>query len=356
MLAVVSTQSPGVNKKNKIITTVIIIAIVLAVVLEPILILRNKSSDSDTNASDTSNNSDNNTTLTLSPNKNGHRGLKNKGYNLCYMNVIIQSLFFLPKFRKYIYCQDHNTDILKALNDIFHKMQFEDSLTDATKVVEKLGGTIGKQEDSSEYYVQLINVLGDKSVKSMMLCKFDDNTESIRSGETEESDSEAFCNIVIDATQDTNLVEDIKNKYIDGLTTPSFTKYELPSVLYIQLSRLHFIKKQKHSIKTDNKYEFPEILDLCSLTQNDVDDITRTDVYELAQVIVHVGQTSDSGHYYIYIKDPGTEEWFKFDDETVSEVTKEEVMHAHPTYSTAPHMLTYVRQSDMNDIFCEIQV
>lgn len=43
-------------------------------------------------------------------------------------------------------------------------------------------------------------------------------------------------------------------------------------------------------------------------------------VYELFSIMVHAGSAS-GGHYYAYIKDFRTDEWFCFNDQSVSKVS-----------------------------------
>ncbi|KAF9197608.1 Ubiquitin carboxyl-terminal hydrolase 14 [Haplosporangium sp. Z 27] len=48
--------------------------------------------------------------------------------------------------------------------------------------------------------------------------------------------------------------------------------------------------------------------------------------YELAAVLTHIGRTADSGHYIGWTKKGDTDEWYKYDDDKVSPVSKEEIL------------------------------
>lgn len=50
-------------------------------------------------------------------------------------------------------------------------------------------------------------------------------------------------------------------------------------------------------------------------------------IYELYSVMVHRG-TADSGHYFAYIKDTATDQWYKFNDSQVLKVDLLEVLTA----------------------------
>ena len=50
-------------------------------------------------------------------------------------------------------------------------------------------------------------------------------------------------------------------------------------------------------------------------------DYSRQHVYELYAFIVHEGRKSDEGHYYALIRHKTQyNTWYKFDDETVTEI------------------------------------
>ncbi|KAF9919144.1 Ubiquitin carboxyl-terminal hydrolase 14 [Lobosporangium transversale] len=48
--------------------------------------------------------------------------------------------------------------------------------------------------------------------------------------------------------------------------------------------------------------------------------------YELAAVLTHIGRTADSGHYIGWTKKGDEDEWYKYDDDKVSPVSKEDIL------------------------------
>lgn len=46
-------------------------------------------------------------------------------------------------------------------------------------------------------------------------------------------------------------------------------------------------------------------------------------VYHLYAIIVHEGYSTANGHYYAYIKNQGTNIWYKYDDEEVKPIGKD---------------------------------
>jgi len=89
---------------------------------------------------------------------------------------------------------------------------------------------------------------------------------------------------------------------------------KLPPVLHIQLLRFVFDTKTGHKKKISDEYSFPYTLKL------DVENgISAT--YELSAVLLHIGSSAYGGHYVAHIKpQPSSDQWFKFDDETVTEL------------------------------------
>ena len=121
----------------------------------------------------------------------------------------------------------------------------------------------------------------------------------------------------------------------------------LPQTLVIQLKRFHYDWETNRSLKFDDYFEFPWVLDMGPFTSDGIaakedrdnfqaklspglslntslKDITFN--YDLVGVTVHSGQ-ANAGHYYSFIKDrkgnsvvnPNKNKWFKFNDTTVEE-------------------------------------
>jgi ubiquitin carboxyl-terminal hydrolase 36/42 len=51
-------------------------------------------------------------------------------------------------------------------------------------------------------------------------------------------------------------------------------------------------------------------------------------LYDLYGVVIHVGSSTNSGHYYAYCKNFNNSQWFECNDSHISEVKSEsEVLH-----------------------------
>jgi ubiquitin carboxyl-terminal hydrolase 7 len=142
---------------------------------------------------------------------------------------------------------------------------------------------------------------------------------------------------------------------VDALKGQLLHRQGLPSLLQLHLKRFKY-DWQTHTItKLNNRYTFPEEIDLKEIltTNNDTiimphDESQSSTQYVLQSVIVHAGPFG-SGHYYSYCKpmltleEKGEEitytsstsktnkntkrcQWYRFDDEIVTPVTFEEVL------------------------------
>ncbi|AQK94641.1 Ubiquitin carboxyl-terminal hydrolase 25 [Zea mays] len=93
-----------------------------------------------------------------------------------------------------------------------------------------------------------------------------------------------------------------------------------PKVLVIQLKRFEGI----NGGKINRNIEFKEALDLSDCMYNKNQD--PHPVYNLFGCIVHSGLSSESGHYYAYVKDVAIDQWFCCNDSHVSLSSSQNVL------------------------------
>ena len=120
------------------------------------------------------------------------------------------------------------------------------------------------------------------------------------------------------------------NRKVDALKRTCLQR--LPRQLLVHAKRFEFDLEYMKRIKINDRFEFPRRLSLANYTveglarlealerQRDdpsveVPSLPHADEYyefELRGVLVHAG-TADSGHYYSFIRDPGSDnQWFEF--------------------------------------------
>ncbi|PHT39822.1 hypothetical protein CQW23_18676, partial [Capsicum baccatum] len=94
--------------------------------------------------------------------------------------------------------------------------------------------------------------------------------------------------------------------------------YDAPSVAIFHLKR--FESEGSVVGKVEKHVSFPLELDLLPYTDNNQTNNEQMK-YDLYIVILHAGSISSSGHYYCFIcAEPN--EWYKFDDLTVSKIVQ----------------------------------
>jgi len=79
-------------------------------------------------------------------------------------------------------------------------------------------------------------------------------------------------------------------------------------------------------------------------------------MYELSGVVTHRGRLADSGHYVGWCRQaPGSEKWFKFDDDVVTEVGPEAIVDLNGSSSDwhMSYLCIYRRIDDMKELDAE---
>ena len=103
-----------------------------------------------------------------------------------------------------------------------------------------------------------------------------------------------------------------------------------PEILIIILNR-------GKGIEFEVKINFLEELNLSKYIQSN----DKNRIYQLIGVITHIGESSMSGHFIAYCKDPITGKWHKYNDAIVNEVEnfQNEVINF-----AMPYLLFYQRK------------
>lgn len=234
---------------------------------------------------------------------------------------------------------------------------------------------VGTQEDASEFFTTLLESMA-KSIKFAInpsvqnlngRCNAAPNNPSSSSNKrttTILDDIFSFqfrsritcssCNRVSDTIENTNTwpvdvkyVQDVhkgmlhflREEVLDGENaykcdkckkkTRATKKYSIrtaPNILVVHLKRFDF----SYGGKLSHYVSYPEMLSLKSFipeqqqqqqqspeTNFNVEKALRNVSYKLYGVLVHLGNTSHSGHYYSYVRGPN-DVWYKADDQRVS--------------------------------------
>ncbi|KAL3230950.1 Ubiquitin carboxyl-terminal hydrolase 15 [Nakaseomyces bracarensis] len=286
----------------------------------------------------------------------GYVGFKNQGAT-CYLNSLLQSYYFTKYFRKLVYQiptenESPNNSVPLALQRSFYQLQVSKYPLDTLELTRSFGWD--SVEAFTQHDVQELNrILMDRLENRMKGTAVEGQLNEIFVGKMksyikcinvnyESSRVEDFWDLQLNVKGMKGLKESFDN-YIEIELLNGENQYQaqeyglqdaekgvifeaLPPVLHLQLKRFEYDFNYDQMIKVNDKYEFPESIDLSPYLDQSDDNPSReqSSVYKLHGVLVHAGDIS-TGHYYTLIK-PGLEDvWYRFDDERVWKVTKKQV-------------------------------
>lgn len=159
-------------------------------------------------------------------------------------------------------------------------------------------------------------------------------------------------------------------KYQDANKGVIFQSF--PEVLHLHLKRFEYDIQRDAMMKINDRFEFPETLDLEPYLEKDADR-SEPWTYKLHGVLIHSGDLN-AGHYYAFLK-PNKDGWFyKFDDDKVTKATIREVfedafggeyktslVHQRTMQRKQPimrqmnaYMLVYMRESRLDDVLTPV--
>jgi len=132
-----------------------------------------------------------------------------------------------------------------------------------------------------------------------------------------------------------NLYRCIKCKQL----VPAIKRYTLHKASKILLINLKRFEYGKNSHKLSHLVRYPEYLNVKSyMSEENSNDQTLN--YRLYAVLVHVGSSMHSGHYYSYVRSPNNR-WYKADDTTMTQCDLNQVLTQHGAY-----ILCYIKETD----------
>ncbi|POS84668.1 hypothetical protein EPUL_002212 [Erysiphe pulchra] len=332
----------------------------------------------------------------------GYVGLKNQGAT-CYLNSLLQSLYFTNAFRKAVYqipTQDEEslTNSAYTLQRLFYQLQTSKCAVGTSELTKSFGWEtrhIFEQQDVQELSRKLMERMEEKmkgteaekvlprlfsgKVRTYISC-INVNYESHRLEDFWDIQLNVSGNKDLESSfQDYIQVEimDGENQYMAG------DEYKLqdakkgvifetfPDVLHLQLKRFQYDVERDAMMKINDRYEFPEVFDASPYLAEDADK-SEPYIYQLHGVLVHSGDLN-AGHYYAFIK-PEKNGWFyKYDDDKVTKATMREVLednyggeYLHPKghvpirrnkpimRQNNAYMLVYIRQNRIDQVLLPV--
>lgn len=295
--------------------------------------------------------------------------------NTCYLNSVLQALTYTAPFAAYLLSGehqkrcDHQSQVCMTCIFEKHVQEIFDSRSAVTPrdILSRLKNIsknlqVGRQEDAHEFLRAFLDACsrsfiperGKKEKQQDAMAMAIANTTLVHQifggylRSQVRCSSCNFCSNTYDPFLDLSLelnncssVQLALRQFTDTETLSGSNKYKCskckklvcaqkqflihtaPKILTIQLKRFNFGMGLSGE-KINKPISFPFDLDLAPYTSNK----EKPASYRLYAVTVHSGSSSKSGHYFSYARNIGSNLWYRFDDESVSQVSQDVVTRA----------------------------
>ncbi|KAF7712240.1 Ubiquitin carboxyl-terminal hydrolase [Penicillium ucsense] len=285
----------------------------------------------------------------------GMVGLRNQGAT-CYLNSLIQSLYFTNAFRKAVYDIPTEADASRensawTLQRLFYNLQTAEKAVSTTELTASFGWDSRQtfeQQDVQELSRKLMERLeekmkgtvAEKALPELFVGKTKTYISCINV-DYESSRIEDFWDIQLNVRGNKTL-EDSFRDYIQVEILEGENKYDagppyglqdakkgvifesFPPVLHLHLKRFEYDLNALTMMKVNDRHVFPMEFDAAPYLSSNA-DMSEPWIYELHGVLVHSGSL-DAGHYYAFLKPTRDGHWYRFDDDRVNRATEKEVL------------------------------
>ncbi|KAL3659461.1 hypothetical protein V7S43_015453 [Phytophthora oleae] len=300
-----------------------------------------------------------------------HAGLVNPGC-ICYMNSLVQQLFMMPEFCGGLLALDCSKfesvsswkEEIEHLQKLFVSLAYTNYRSfDPTafalshKDLDGNSTDVHVQMDADEFFCLLLDRLEmfirpkpatDDDFMAHCFGGVLVNQILTQQGNLSEREEKFFA-LSLEVSKKRHLAESLE-LYVQGETLEGENAYfcermqrkvsatkrvcikKLPHTLICHLKRFEFDYDTMEKLKINDFMEFPMEIDMFPYTSEalaDTDNAKKAKaiMYDLVGVVVHSG-TSDTGHYYSFIKDRHEAEnqrWLEFNDEVVRDFDVETI-------------------------------
>ncbi|KAF1945532.1 cysteine proteinase [Clathrospora elynae] len=334
----------------------------------------------------------------------GMIGLKNQGAT-CYLNSLLQSLFFTHAFRQAVYQiptaeEADRSNSAYALQRLFYQLQTSPGAVGTTDLTQSFGWDskqIFEQQDVQELSRVLMDKLDEKmkgteaegALTRMFVGKMKTYISCINV-DYESARTEDFWDIQLNVSGNKNLDDSFKD-YIQVETMDGENQYfaenfglqdarkgvifeSFPPVLHLQLKRFEYDFQRDAMMKVNDRYEFPEIWDAAPYLADGADR-SESWIYHLHGVLVHSGDIN-AGHYYAFLKPTKDGHYYRFDDDRVTRATLREALEENfggdyaqangnagqrnpytrawsAKRSMSAYMLVYIRETKLDEVLMD---
>merc|ERR1719505_104980 len=295
------------------------------------------------------------------------------------MNSLLQTLYFSNRLRQAVYQMptendDCNKSVALALQRVFYELQHSDKAVGTKKLTRSFGWeTLDSfmQHDAQELCRVLLDNMEMKMKGTVVESYIQCTNIDYRS-----SRDEPFYDIQLNVKGKKTVLDSFR-EYVKAEKLEGDNKYDagthgmqdarkgvafkhFPPILHLHLLRFQYDPQTDTNYKINDRYEFPEKLNLDEFQEEPTSVPSR---YTLHAVLVHSGD-NHGGHYVAYINPKGDGKWYKFDDDVVSQATKKEAIENNfggfedevvIRHCTNAYMLSYIRDSELQNVLCDVK-
>jgi len=203
------------------------------------------------------------------------------------------------------------------------------------------------QQDSQEFWKLLLPAIQLQKISDLYKGTYEDYISAIDGSGREKRRHEVFLDLSLDVSTSSTLLDSLKETFgepelldvaegngwrpekgaemVNAHKGSSLLAEGLPPILQFHLKRFEYNWNTDITTKLNKRFTFPSFIDLASVCIDAEEKDPRSE-YELQAVVLHVGEF-DVGHYYAYVRpDIEKNEWYRFNDDKVDEVTFEDVI------------------------------
>eukprot|EP01012_Entosiphon_sulcatum_P020819 TRINITY_DN25687_c1_g1_i1.p1 TRINITY_DN25687_c1_g1~~TRINITY_DN25687_c1_g1_i1.p1 ORF type:complete len:729 (+),score=146.84 TRINITY_DN25687_c1_g1_i1:82-2187(+) len=291
--------------------------------------------------------------------KAGYVGLRNQG-STCYMNSLLQTLFMTPEFRHALLGwelqpgPDTSKNIPLQLQQLFSRLQQSEHGAVETKALTNSFGWTAADTFTQHDVQELNRVLFEAIQKYLERHKVEDFISRLYEGHMidyiacqrcgggrERLDTYQDIQVAvkgmptveaaIEAFSMPELLEGDNQWRCDSCGQLSDAKKGLrldttPQIFTIQLRRFDFDMEKLERVKIYDGIHIPLVLDVTPwIPAHRRAEDPEANLYDLFSVLLHRG-SAHGGHYFAYIRNLKTDRWYNFNDESVDEITFEELL------------------------------
>jgi len=228
-------------------------------------------------------------------------------------------------------------DNIESINPDFKKNKQEDAHEFLISLFQRMmsayleahGGVIVGSHDRLDETTLIHSVFGGYLLNRLHCCSCKNDSNTFNSFLDLSLPLEKHVESVVDALQHFTTTDDCDwvcnscHSRIPNGATKQLLIFNTPRSFILHLKRFTFDPSSGKSVKNQRPIAFSVTLNVTPFISDDSDEKQQSVLFELYGVLVHHGQTANSGHYIAFVKCLSTGKWYCMNDAKRSEVAWE---------------------------------